>query len=177
LRGRWILSNLLCTEPPAPPPGVPDLGAGSIDPTKNVRDALEEHRKNPSCAACHSLFDPYGLSLEHFDGIGRYRSAYADGATINAAAELAPSDIYPQGVKFSGIQGLADTITKNPMFSECIADFMFTYGLGRLIAETDRPYLTAVQAEWATGTPSIRRLIHSLVRAETFRHRRGTVAP
>jgi hypothetical protein len=174
LRGRWILRNLLCTEPPAPPTtGVPELSAGAIDPTKNVREALEEHRKNPACASCHSLFDPYGLSLEHFDGIGRYRSAYADGVTIDATAELSASDVYPQGVKFSGIQGLADTIGKNPMFSECVADFLFTYGLGRLIADTDRPYLDAVLGEWMKGTLSIRRLIHSLVMSEPFRYRHG----
>jgi hypothetical protein len=164
LRGRWILTNLLCTEPPPPPPGVPELTAGTFDPTRNVAKALEEHRKNPACAGCHRLFDPYGLSLEQFDGIGKYRTIYADGATIDPTTELG-------GVKFTGIRGLADTVTKDPKFTACITDTMFTYSLGRLIADTDRPYLEVVQTEWTKGTPTLRRLIRSLVLAETFRFR------
>jgi len=174
LRGRWIMTNLLCTEPPAPPKDVPLLTAGSLDPTKNVRVALEEHRKSPACATCHALFDPYGLSLEQFDGIGKSRTAYADGAVIDTTTELKPSDVYPNGVKFSGLKGLADTLTQDPKFSQCVQDFMFTYGLGRLISEdTDRPYLNAIQTQWTKGTQSIRNLIHSLVLAETFRYRHG----
>jgi len=164
LRGRWVLTNLLCTEPPAPPPGVPELTAGTFDPTKNVVKALEEHRKNPACSGCHGIFDPYGLSLEQFDGIGKYRTVYGDGATIDPTTELG-------GVKFTGIRGLADTVSKNPKFTKCITETMFTYGLGRLVADTDHPYLEAVQAEWLKGTPTLRRLIRSLVLAETFRFR------
>jgi hypothetical protein len=167
LRGRWILTNLLCSEPPAPPPGVPELNAGTFDPTKNVVKALEEHRKNPACAGCHGIFDPYGLSLEQFDGIGKFRTVYADGAIIDPTTQLGST-------KFTGIRGLADTVTKNPKFTSCIADTLFTYGLGRLISDTDRPYLDVVHAEWTKGTPTLRRLIHSLVLAETFRYRHGT---
>jgi hypothetical protein len=173
LRGRWILSNLLCTEPPPPPPGVPELTAGAFDPTKNVAKALEEHRKNPACAGCHQRFDPLGMSLEQFDGIGKFRTTYADGATIDPTGEFPVSSTYPQGLKFVGLKGLAETVSKNPRFSECIAETMFTYGLGRLIADTDRPYLQAVQATWTSSTPTLRRLIHALVLAETFRYRRG----
>jgi hypothetical protein len=166
LRGRWVLTNLLCTEPPPPPAGVPELNAGTFDPTKNVVKALEEHRKNPACSGCHGLFDPYGLSLEQFDGVGKFRTVYADGATIDPTTEL-------RGMKFTGIRGLADTVTSNPKFTSCVTDTMFTYSLGRLIADTDRPYIEAVLTDWMKGTPSLRRLIHTLVRAETFRYRHG----
>jgi Protein of unknown function (DUF1588)/Protein of unknown function (DUF1585) len=173
LRGRWILSNLLCAEPPPPPPGVPELTGGAFDPALNVAKALEEHRRNPACSGCHKLFDPLGMSLEQFDGIGKFRTTYADGATIDPTGELPASSTYPQGVKFVGLKGLADTVSKNPRFAECIADTLFTYSLGRLITDADRPYLHQVQTKWSSGTPTLRRLIHSLVLAETFRYRRG----
>jgi hypothetical protein len=174
LRGRWILSSLLCAEPPAPPPGVPELTAGAFDPALNVAKALEEHRRNPACSGCHKLFDPLGMSLEQFDGIGKFRTMYADGATIDPTGEFPPSTIYPQGVKFTGLKALADILSKDPRFAHCITETMFTYSLGRLIVDTDHPYLDLVQANWMKATPSIRRLIQSLVLAETFRYRRGT---
>jgi hypothetical protein len=170
LRGRWILSNLLCQEPPPPPKNVPDLGGvGGLDPTKNVRVALEQHRQNALCAACHKSFDGYGLSLENFDAIGKYRTTYADGTAIDVSANI-------DGVTFSGIQGMADTVSQDPRFGTCIAEFMFKYGLGRLTTVTDEPYLAKVQEDWMKGTPTIRRLVQSLVLAETFRSRHGIAA-
>ena len=173
LRGRWILSNLLCTEPPSPPPGVPELTAGTFDPTLNVAKALEEHRKNPACSGCHKLFDPLGMALEQFDGIGKFRTTYADGATIDPTGELPASSSHPQGAKFTGLKGLAQTVSTHPRFAQCFTETMFKYGLGRLIADTDRPYLEMVQSSWMKGTPSIRRMIHTLVLSETFRYRHG----
>jgi len=170
LRGRYVLKNLLCTEPPRPPPGVPTLSAGGLNPTRNVRTALEEHRKDPACASCHARFDPYGLSLEQFDAIGAYRAAYFDGAPIDPSVELA-------GVTFTGLSGLADTVTQDPKFTECISETLFKYALGRLTTDADRSYLNTVNQEWLKGTPSIRRLVHSLVLAEPFRFRHGALAP
>lgn len=166
LRGRWVLANLLCQEAPKPPPGIPDLGAGGLDPSKNVRSALEEHRKNPTCAACHSLFDPFGLALEKFDGIGKARSSYPDGTAISPDATRG-------SVQFSGIDGLAEVVTNDPKFNECVGDFLFIYALGREIEDSDRPYLKWMQDEWKKGALSLRRLIQQLVLADTFRSRHG----
>lgn len=172
LRGRWILMNLLCTEPPPPSPDVPDLDAGATDPTQNVRQALEEHRKNPQCAGCHTLFDPYGLSLEQFDAIGRYRTTYPDAARIDPATELPSSDLYPNGRKFSGLEGLSETVSADPKYAECVADNLFSYAVGRVVTAADRPYLHQVQNQWRGGAPSLRRLIRSIVSSEAFRYRR-----
>jgi hypothetical protein len=170
LRGRWILRNMLCTEPPPPAKNIPDLNSGSTDPTTNVRKALEQHRANPQCASCHALFDPYGLSLEQFDGIGQYRTAYADETVID------PSTTAPNGQEFSGLKGLSDTITADPQFAACVADNLFTYGTGRMIIASDRPYLRQVQERWRSGVPSLRRLIQTLVSSEPFRYRRANVS-
>src|SRR5882724_6582499 len=61
LRGRFVAEQLLCKTVPAPPPNV-NLGAlDMLPPGSSVKAILEEHRKNPACAACHALMDPIGL--------------------------------------------------------------------------------------------------------------------
>jgi len=173
LRGRWILINLLCTHPPSPPDNVPKIeaSAGMTDLSKgNVRAILETHRQNPTCANCHKLFDPYGLPLEQFDGIGAFRSTYADGSAID------PSTLLADGTtNITGISQLATNLTSDPRFKQCIADNMFSYGLGRPLLDQDRPTLDTIQSQWngAQQVPSIRRLIQSIVLAETFRSRSG----
>jgi hypothetical protein len=47
--------------------------------------------------------------------------------------------------------------------------------LGRLLIDSDKPYLEVVNKEWLKqgATPSVDRLIKGLVSTETFRYRRG----
>src|SRR5262249_7006087 len=75
LRGHWIAERILGLQTPPPPPTVeavePDI-RGAV----TIRQQLEKHRANPSCAACHSKMDPPGFALESFDVMGGYREPY-----------------------------------------------------------------------------------------------------
>src|SRR5690606_20910464 len=73
-RGKWILDNIL-GEPPSPPPAdVPELEE-SGPALGSLRERMEEHRRNPSCAVCHIRMDALGFGLENFDPIGAWREA------------------------------------------------------------------------------------------------------
>jgi hypothetical protein len=176
LRGRWIMLNLLCLQPPPVPDDVPmiEVAAAGTDLSKgNVRKILEKHREDPTCARCHQLFDPYGLALEQFDGIGKFREAYGDGSAVDASTQLV------DGTPITGLTQLSDALSKTPEFKQCIADNLYTYGLGRLLSTADREALKDVQAAWSAdnSVPSIRRLIHGIVLTENFRSRSGQAAP
>jgi hypothetical protein len=154
---------------------VDDPDAG-VDASKlNVRQALEAHRTNPGCASCHALFDAYGLALEQFDAIGDYRSTYPDGTQIDVAVALPPAEGHPEGLKFEGLDGLAEAVSTDPRFGTCLARKLFTYGLGRVMTASDEPHLQRALDTWlkADQPPSIRRLIQALISTEAFRSRRG----
>ncbi|HKB01748.1 MAG TPA: DUF1592 domain-containing protein, partial [Gemmataceae bacterium] len=73
-RGKWILENILGTPPPPPPPEVPELPDDSHAVlTGSLRQRMEKHRENPSCAVCHAKLDALGFGLENFDGVGAFR--------------------------------------------------------------------------------------------------------
>jgi hypothetical protein len=180
LRGRWIAGNILCKPPDAPPPDVPKLdGEGADSSALSVRQLLEQHSQNPACAGCHALFDPYGLALEEYDAIGRYRTAYADGTPVDASATLPPSETHPEGSAFTGLEGLSRTVASDPQFGRCFAEKLFTFGLGRVVTATDQPFLARAELDWlAPGEiPSMRRLIRTFVLSEPFRFRRGGGEP
>src|SRR6185312_1326116 len=72
-RGVWILENILGTPPPPPAPDVPELPpTGQLKGT--LRQQMEQHRANPSCAVCHAKLDPLGFGLENFDAVGNWRT-------------------------------------------------------------------------------------------------------
>jgi hypothetical protein len=151
-----------------------EKAAGETDLSKgNIPKILEKHRTEETCSRCHALFDPYGLALEQFDGIGRFRETYGDGSAVDASTKLV------DGTPITGLSQLSEALGKTPEFKQCIADNLYTYGLGRLLSDADREALKRVQAAWnADNTvPSIRRLIHAIVLTENFRSRSGQAAP
>src|SRR6185436_10804814 len=96
---RWVLENLLNAPPPPPPPSVPALDDTKVGQSASLRQQMEQHRKDPVCASCHSRMDPLGFGLENFDGIGSWRDedgsfpidasgALPDGRTFNGPVEL-----------------------------------------------------------------------------------------
>jgi hypothetical protein len=166
IRGQWILDALQCVtlELPAnfspPPLDAPKMG-------QTVRQLLELHGSAPACAPCHTQLDPVGLSLEHFDGIGRYRDAYADGSVIDATGVL------PGGQHFDGMQALSQLLSQDPRFLPCAAQKLFTFAIGRTVAASDAPYIGQMVDGWKTDGLGLRNLVKQLVGNDTFRLRRG----
>jgi len=169
-RGKWVLDQVLCTPPPPPPPGVdatlPDTGPTSL------RQRLEAHRANPTCAACHAIMDPIGLAFENFDGIGTYRASDQYGP-IDATGSL-PG---PQGqVSFNGASELVAFLSTDERLSKCAAEKVLTYAVGRGFSSNDEQTIQSVVAATTASTKGLRGLFASVAVSEAFRSRRA-VAP
>jgi hypothetical protein len=105
-RGKWVLEQLLGTPPPPPPPGVPDLKDNpTIRTAATMRQRMEEHRRNPDCASCHTRMDPIGFSLENYDAVGRWRAKEGN-LPINASGSL------PESGRFVGPNQLKTLLLK-----------------------------------------------------------------
>ncbi|MEA2697148.1 MAG: hypothetical protein QOI66_1419, partial [Myxococcales bacterium] len=168
IRGQLVLDALRCIKLELPPNFTPPPLAEPM-PGQTVRQQVEAHGSMPACAPCHSLLDPVGLSLEHFDGSGRYRETYAGGLPIDA------SGVFPGGKPFDGLEGLAATIASDPSFVSCAAQKLFTFGIGRPIDAGDpsAPYLSQIVDGWRANGLTLRNLVKQLATNDTFRFRRG----
>jgi hypothetical protein len=171
LRGKWVLENLLCVDVKPPPANVPKLDAAGADPaalqSENVRERLEAHRQNPTCNNCHKILDPIGLGLENFDGIGKYRTKYENGDTIDA------SGVMPDGAQFSGITELSTVLSADERFADCVSKKMLTYALSREVVDSDAPYLKQIRDGWTDDGYGLTSLLQRIVSNDTFRFRRG----
>jgi hypothetical protein len=167
IRGKWILDAFVCLKLTLPPGLVveplPEPAEG--DAPKTVRELIATHRAAPTCAACHNLIDPIGLSLENFDGIGRYRAAYENGLAIDT------SGVLPSGAPVNSLSSLAGELTKDPRFLSCAATKLNTYALGR--ANSDARSIAEIVTKWTAGTPTLRNLIKETVTHVTFTQRRA----
>ena len=75
LRGAWIMERILGQAAAPPPAGVPAIEPDTRGAT-TIREQLEKHRTQATCAACHAKIDPAGFALESFDVIGGWRDRY-----------------------------------------------------------------------------------------------------
>ena len=167
LRGKWILENILNAPPPPPPPGVPNLNEAAVGTTGTLRQQLEQHRSDQSCAVCHAKLDPLGFGLENYDAIGAWRTM--DGKfPVDAAGTL------PSGKSFQTPAELK-TILKGDKeaFTQCLAEKMLTYALGRGLERYDRNALKLIVGGVAAGDYKFSRLILEIVNSMPFQMRRG----
>ena len=172
LRGKWVLDSLLGTPPPQPPPNVPglkDTGAGGKPAT--VRARLEEHRKNPVCAACHASMDPLGFALENFDPTGKWRATDA-GAPIDA------SGVLPNGTTFQGPAGLRDALlARKEQFVQAMTEKLLAYALGRQLEAYDMPAVRKIVHDARPTDYRWQSIIVGIVRSEPFLKRTAPLAP
>jgi hypothetical protein len=146
LRGRWLLDNVLGAPPPPPPPDIPLLNEGSANTkTMSIRQQMEAHRKNPSCAVCHVRMDPLGFSLENFDALGKWRTA-SEGIAVDASGAL------PDGTRFEGIAGLRQLVSSHQEdFARTLTQKLLAYALGRSLDARDLPAVRRIARDAAGG--------------------------
>ncbi len=167
LRGKWILDNLLGVPPPPPLPDVAALRDNTVDGSLSVRQRLAEHRNNPTCAACHNLMDPVGLSLEKFDAVGRRRTVEG-GTPIDASGGL------PDGSTFADVHGLEAALLRRPeLFVGTFTEKLLTYALGRGVEYYDAPATRAIVRETRSQNFRMSSIVLRVVKSQPFQMRKS----
>lgn len=167
IRGKYVLENILGAPPPAPPPDVPALDEESVGNAGSLRQQLEKHRSNATCASCHARMDVLGFGLENYDAIGRWRTQ--DGKfEVDAAGTL------PNGKSFTTPAELR-TLLKDDLdeFARCLTEKMLTYSLGRGIERYDRRTLKEINRRVAASGYRFQPLVLEVVNSLPFQSRRG----
>ncbi len=164
-RGQWVLSQLLCTPPPAAPPNVP---AESVPPgfEGTRRELAEMHRSNPACSGCHLMMDPIGFGLEDFDAVGRHRTEEND-KPIDSSGEL------PDGTRFSGALELITFLEQSRSYNACAAQQFLSFAVGREPTSEDRCAARKIADAYVTPTTPFSEFIFGLVSSQPFTMQRG----
>jgi hypothetical protein len=167
IRGKWILENLLGVPPPPPLPDVPALRDNTVDGSLSVRKRLAEHRSNPTCAACHNLMDPVGLSLEKFDAVGRRR-------TVEGRMPIDASGGLPDGSSFADVHGLEAALLRRPeLFVGTFAEKLLTFASGRGVEYYDAPAIRKIVRDARPEKFRMSSIILGVVKSKPFQMRKS----
>jgi hypothetical protein len=168
-RGKWMLENVLGTPPNPPPANVPPLKENATGAkAQSVRERMEAHRANPTCAACHKVMDPFGFALDNYDGIGAWRDLSEAGAPIDAAVVLL------DGSKVDGPSSLRQALLARPqVFVGTMTEKMLTYALGRGLESYDMPAVRKIVREAGANDYRFSSLVMGIVKSPPFQMRRS----
>ncbi|MBI3278770.1 MAG: DUF1592 domain-containing protein [Acidobacteria bacterium] len=170
IRGKYVLQNILGTPPPPPPPDVPALDEESVGNTGSMRQQLEKHRSNATCASCHNRMDALGFGLENYDAIGRWR-------TMDGKFAVDASGTLPDGKSFSSPAELREVLKQElPEFARCLTEKMLTYALGRGLERYDRRTVEGIQRKLSASGYRFQTLLYEMVQSLPFQSRRGEAA-
>ena len=168
VRGKWIMENILGSPPPSPPANVPPLKENTVaSKPLPVRLRLEEHRRNPACAACHTMMDPIGFALENFDGTGAWR-IHDSGADIDASGKLV------DGTKVNGPISLRQAlVAHSDSFIRTFTEKLLTYALGRGIEYYDMPVVRSIDRQAAQNNNRFTAFVQAIVECAPFQFRQA----
>ena len=173
VRGKWVLDNLLSAPVPPMPNNVPPLNedANRGGRVLTMRERMEEHRRNPGCAACHRIMDPIGLSMENFDAVGAWRTRDGDSVT----AQGAPIDAQGQlldGTKVDGIVTLRQALLRQPeLFVGTVTEKLMIYALGRGLQPYDMPSVRAIVRDTAQSNYRFSSIVMGIINSTPFQKR------
>jgi hypothetical protein len=147
---------------------VPDLVEdNSVSASLTVRQRLEQHRANETCARCHNLIDPIGFALENFDAVGRWRET-ENGEPVSASGGLA------DGTEFAGVSALEQALLKRPeLFVQTLTEKLMTFALGRGLEHYDAPAVRRVVREARQEDYRFSKIVLGIVQSVPFQMRQS----
>jgi hypothetical protein len=184
LRGKWVRERIMGLETPPPPPSVP-----AVDPdirgAVTIRQQLDKHRADATCAACHAKIDPPGFALESFDVMGawrdRYRASAEDGVVepgfgkngwpfaFHYALPVDSAGALPDGRAFKDVREFKRLLLADEtQIARNLARQMAVYATGAPIRFSDREAIEKILDGTKSTNFGVRSLVHQIVQSDLF---------
>jgi len=187
LRGVWIIERILGVHI-AQPAGVPALEP-DIRGAVTIRQQLDRHRADATCASCHRAIDPPGFALESFDVMGGWRDryrAYAENVKPESGIGLSgqpfafhfglpvdSSGALTDGRTFKDIREFKRLLLNHEerTVARNLVSQLATYGTGAPIGFSDRKQVEEILDRTRGSGYGARDIVHGIVQSDVFRNK------
>ena len=153
-----------------------------------MRELLNAHTADASCARCHDKIDPLGMVMENFDPVGRWRDHYpiytqpADGeeklkkqfyANTGKGTKDGPAidsvGVLPDGTQLKDVTDLKRYLNENiDVFSRCLTRKLLVYATGRAMNFGDERVIDQIVEDVSQQGNGFRDLVVAIVQSDAF---------
>jgi cytochrome c553 len=120
-RGVFLARNVLGQALRPPPDAFVPLPA-DLHPSLTTRERVALQTRPDACQSCHSMINPLGFTMEHFDAVGRYQEKEREKPIDASGAYLTRSG---QRVSFNGVRDLATFLAGSEETQEAFIERLF----------------------------------------------------
>jgi hypothetical protein len=127
-----------------------------------MRETMEAHKSNPSCATCHKIFEPIGLAMENFDAVAAWR-------TIDEGSPIDPTGELVDGTKLDGVASLRNVLVRySDQFERVVTEKLMTYAVGRGVEYSDMPLVRSIVRDSAASNYKFSSIVLGIVKSPAF---------
>ena len=172
-RGVWVSEAIFNKTPPPPPANVdPIEPIPPTGPKVTIRQRIEAHAKNVSCAACHRNIDPLGLAFDQYDAVGQWRTRELVPTGVGDNPVVDASGVMPNGRSFQDyVQFKRLLIEDRDHIARAFIEHLCTYALRRVLTVDDQDDLKAIEVEAKKNQYRIQDIIRDVALSDLIRKR------
>ena len=172
-RGVWVSEAIFNKTPPPPPANVdPIEPIPPTGPKVTIRQRIEAHAKNVSCAACHRNIDPLGLAFDQYDAIGQWRTRELVPTGVGDNPVVDASGVMPNGRSFQDyVQFKRLLIEDRDHIARAFIEHLCTYALRRVLTVDDQDDLKAIEVEAKKNQYRVQDIIRDVALSDLIRKR------
>jgi hypothetical protein len=185
LRGKWIMERIVGYELPPPPAAVPAVEP-DVRGAVTIRQQLDKHRADESCAACHRKIDPPGFALESFDVMGGYRTRYRALAASGQkpvtgfghngwplaffyALPVDPSGATADGREFKDVREFKALLLQDEkQIARNVVKQLSIFATGAPVRFSDRAKIEQILEKTSASQYGVRSIVEEIVQSELF---------
>ncbi len=172
-RGVWLSEAIFNRTPPAPPANVDPIEPIPPKGTKiTIRQRIEAHAANASCAACHRNIDPLGLAFDQYDAIGQWRTREQVATGVGEDPLVDASGVMPNGRPFTGSVEFKQLLLEDrDKVARAFIEHLCTYALRRVLTVDDRDDLKSIQEEAKKNQYRVKDIVRAVALSDLIRKR------
>jgi hypothetical protein len=169
-RGNFVRALIACESVV-----LEDITADIVAPPgATEREKALTRMEHPDCRECHELMDPFGISLEEFDNVGRHRTLDMNGYPVDPSTRMPPDF---GGTPVENAREMAAELAGSEVLAACMAKHLVQWVLadGQVEAAPRDRHACAVRdierSFREAGDPSFRALVREVASSPTLTRR------
>ncbi len=135
-------------------------------PNLTMREKIAQLTSSQACQSCHAVINPLGFSLEHFDAVGRFRTAEG-GRPIDAVTDYQTDD--GRTIRLTGARDLAEFAAGSEQAHHAFVEQLFHQTVKQPMLAYGADEANRLRQSFASSGFSVQKLLVDIVGISSLR--------